>query len=73
MCFLCITDRGTVQKVIVLPKDDLETEELMLEEVEVFKVRPCMALPTASESTCLCEKHLGLRVGAVAKSWEVPG
>uniref|UniRef100_A0A8D0G8U5 Semaphorin 3F n=1 Tax=Sphenodon punctatus TaxID=8508 RepID=A0A8D0G8U5_SPHPU len=34
------TDRGTVQKVIVLPKDDLETEELMLEEVEVFKVRP---------------------------------
>ncbi|KAG8544320.1 hypothetical protein GDO81_022693, partial [Engystomops pustulosus] len=32
------TDQGTVQKVIVLPKDDLETEELMLEEVEVFKV-----------------------------------
>ncbi|XP_048344170.1 semaphorin-3F isoform X1 [Sphaerodactylus townsendi] len=32
------TDQGTVQKVIVLPKDDMETEELMLEEVEVFKV-----------------------------------
>ncbi|XP_060621731.2 semaphorin-3F isoform X2 [Anolis sagrei] len=32
------TDHGTVQKVIVLPKDDMETEELMLEEVEVFKV-----------------------------------
>ncbi|TRY84738.1 hypothetical protein DNTS_027429 [Danionella cerebrum] len=32
------TDKGTVQKVIVLPKDDLETEELVLEEVEVFKV-----------------------------------
>ncbi|KAE8611853.1 hypothetical protein XENTR_v10012619 [Xenopus tropicalis] len=32
------TDKGTVQKVIVLPKDDLETEELILEEVEVFKV-----------------------------------
>ncbi|XP_069792653.1 semaphorin-3F-like isoform X2 [Narcine bancroftii] len=32
------TDRGTVQKVIVLPKDDMETEELILEEVEVFKV-----------------------------------
>ncbi|NP_001391953.1 semaphorin-3F isoform 5 precursor [Mus musculus] len=31
------TDRGTVQKVIVLPKDDQEVEELMLEEVEVFK------------------------------------
>ncbi|XP_008946962.1 PREDICTED: semaphorin-3F-like, partial [Merops nubicus] len=32
------TDRGTVQKVIVLPRDDTETEELMLEEIEVFKV-----------------------------------
>lgn len=36
----CLADHGTVQKVIVLPKDDMETEELMLEEVEVFKVRP---------------------------------
>uniref|UniRef100_A0A8C6U9N0 Sema domain, immunoglobulin domain (Ig), short basic domain, secreted, (semaphorin) 3Fa n=1 Tax=Neogobius melanostomus TaxID=47308 RepID=A0A8C6U9N0_9GOBI len=34
------TDRGTVQKVIVLPRDDLLTEELVLEEVEVFKVCP---------------------------------
>ncbi|KAJ7999039.1 hypothetical protein DPEC_G00211250 [Dallia pectoralis] len=32
------TDRGTVQKVIVLPRDDEQTEELVLEEVEVFKV-----------------------------------
>ncbi|KAK6474027.1 semaphorin-3F-like isoform X1 [Huso huso] len=32
------TDIGTVQKVIILPKDDMETEELILEEVEVFKV-----------------------------------
>ncbi|XP_072540989.1 sema domain, immunoglobulin domain (Ig), short basic domain, secreted, (semaphorin) 3Fa [Salminus brasiliensis] len=32
------TDRGTVQKVIVLPRDDLQTEELVLEEVEVFRV-----------------------------------
>ncbi|XP_068080490.2 semaphorin-3F isoform X1 [Danio rerio] len=32
------TDKGTVQKVIVLPSDDLQTEELVLEEVEVFKV-----------------------------------
>uniref|UniRef100_A0AAX7SDG4 Sema domain, immunoglobulin domain (Ig), short basic domain, secreted, (semaphorin) 3Fb n=1 Tax=Astatotilapia calliptera TaxID=8154 RepID=A0AAX7SDG4_ASTCA len=31
------TDKGTVQKVIVLPRDDLQTEELVLEEVEVFK------------------------------------
>ncbi|XP_051933253.1 semaphorin-3F isoform X2 [Hippocampus zosterae] len=32
------TDKGTVQKVIVLPRDDLQTEELVLEEVEVFTV-----------------------------------
>ncbi|XP_069040744.1 semaphorin-3F-like isoform X2 [Lepisosteus oculatus] len=31
------TDRGTVQKVIVLPKDPSTTEELTLEEVEVFR------------------------------------
>lgn len=27
-----------MQKVIVLPRDDLQMEELILEEVEVFKV-----------------------------------
>uniref|UniRef100_A0A8C7JWJ2 Sema domain, immunoglobulin domain (Ig), short basic domain, secreted, (semaphorin) 3Ga n=1 Tax=Oncorhynchus kisutch TaxID=8019 RepID=A0A8C7JWJ2_ONCKI len=32
------TDRGTVQKVIVLPKDPSTTEELTLEEVEVFRI-----------------------------------
>lgn len=37
---ILFTDRGTVQKVIVLPRDDLQTEELVLEEVEVFRVRP---------------------------------
>ncbi|KAG7477512.1 hypothetical protein MATL_G00070400 [Megalops atlanticus] len=31
------TDRGTVQKVIVLPKDPSTMEELILEEVEVFR------------------------------------
>ncbi|KAJ8404569.1 hypothetical protein AAFF_G00334320 [Aldrovandia affinis] len=31
------TDRGTVQKVIVLPKDPSTLEELILEEVEVFR------------------------------------
>ncbi|XP_071783658.1 semaphorin-3F-like [Centroberyx gerrardi] len=31
------TDRGTVQKVIVLPKDTSSTEQLILEEVEVFR------------------------------------
>lgn len=36
---MCLSaDKGTVQKVIVLPRDDLQTEELVLEEVEVFKV-----------------------------------
>lgn len=38
VCVLWSTDKGTVQKVIVLPRDDLQTEELVLEEVEVFKV-----------------------------------
>lgn len=38
MFLLYFADRGTVQKVIVLPRDDLQTEELVLEEVEVFKV-----------------------------------
>uniref|UniRef100_A0A8C7YHJ4 Sema domain, immunoglobulin domain (Ig), short basic domain, secreted, (semaphorin) 3Ga n=1 Tax=Oryzias sinensis TaxID=183150 RepID=A0A8C7YHJ4_9TELE len=33
------TDRGTVQKVIVLPKDPTTMEELTLEEVEVFRSR----------------------------------
>ncbi|TNN24454.1 hypothetical protein EYF80_065421 [Liparis tanakae] len=37
---MCVsTDKGTVQKVIVLPRDDLQTEELVLEEVEVFKAK----------------------------------
>lgn len=31
-------DQGTVQKVIVLPKDLTTMEELTLEEVEVFRV-----------------------------------
>lgn len=38
---LWFADKGTVQKLIVLPKDDLQTEELVLEEVEVFKVGLC--------------------------------
>ncbi|XP_019720690.1 semaphorin-3F-like [Hippocampus comes] len=33
------TDRGTIQKVIVLPKDPTSMEELTLEEVEVFRSR----------------------------------
>lgn len=35
---LILLDRGTVQKVIVLPKDPTSMEELTLEEVEVFRV-----------------------------------
>lgn len=35
----CLIDRGTVQKVIVLPKDTSTTEELILEEVEIFRVK----------------------------------
>uniref|UniRef100_A0A8D2NLW4 Semaphorin 3F n=1 Tax=Zonotrichia albicollis TaxID=44394 RepID=A0A8D2NLW4_ZONAL len=43
----CLADRGTVQKVIVLPRDDMETEELMLEEIEVFKVRQQLYVSSA--------------------------
>ncbi|XP_053092281.1 sema domain, immunoglobulin domain (Ig), short basic domain, secreted, (semaphorin) 3Ga isoform X2 [Pangasianodon hypophthalmus] len=35
--FFLGTDRGTVQKIIVLPKDPTTVEELTLEEVEVFR------------------------------------
>ncbi|XP_053481191.1 sema domain, immunoglobulin domain (Ig), short basic domain, secreted, (semaphorin) 3Ga [Ictalurus furcatus] len=35
--FFLGTDRGTVQKVIVLPKDPTTMEELTLEEVETFR------------------------------------
>lgn len=52
------TDRGTVQKVIVLPKDDMETEELMLEEVEVFKT------PTQLRTMKISSKRQQLYVGS---------
>ncbi|XP_074054101.1 semaphorin-3F isoform X1 [Macrotis lagotis] len=61
------TDRGTVQKVIVLPKDDMETEELMLEEVEVFKVpAPIKTMTISSKrqqlyvASAVGVTHLGL-------------
>ncbi|XP_028853628.1 semaphorin-3F isoform X4 [Denticeps clupeoides] len=52
------TDRGTVQKVIVLPKDDLQTEELVLEEVEVFKA------PTAITTMKISSKRQQLYVAS---------
>ena len=52
-CVLWFTDKGTVQKVIVLPRDDLQTEELVLEEVEVFKVSfPPFVFPLYFISLC---------------------
>ncbi|XP_075688091.1 semaphorin-3F isoform X4 [Rhinoderma darwinii] len=54
------TDQGTVQKVIVLPKDDLETEELILEEVEVFKV------PSSIRSMKISSKRQQLYVSSVS-------
>ncbi|XP_069824767.1 semaphorin-3F isoform X3 [Dendropsophus ebraccatus] len=54
------TDQGTVQKVIVLPKDDLETEELILEEVEVFKV------PAPIKSMKISSKRQQLYVSSVS-------
>ncbi|CAJ1050601.1 sema domain%2C immunoglobulin domain (Ig), short basic domain, secreted, (semaphorin) 3Fa isoform X2 [Xyrichtys novacula] len=53
------TDRGSVQKVIVLPRDDLQTEELVLEEVEVFKV------PTPITTMKISSKRQQLYVGSV--------
>ncbi|XP_058229581.1 semaphorin-3F isoform X2 [Hemibagrus wyckioides] len=53
------TDRGTVQKVIVLPRDDLQTEELLLEEVEVFKV------PTPITTMKISSKRQQLYVASV--------
>lgn len=56
LSLLCFADRGTVQKVIVLPRDDLQTEELVLEEVEVFKVGLlillCLLLLYVSSQQC---------------------
>ncbi|XP_043934091.1 semaphorin-3F isoform X2 [Protopterus annectens] len=54
------TDQGTVQKVIVLPRDDLETEELILEEVEVFKV------PAAIRTMKISSKRQQLYVASSA-------
>ncbi|KAG5274243.1 hypothetical protein AALO_G00133920 [Alosa alosa] len=54
------TDRGTIQKVIVLPRDDLQTEELVLEEVEVFRV------PTPITSMKISPKRQQLYVGSPA-------
>ncbi|KAG8436178.1 hypothetical protein GDO86_007326 [Hymenochirus boettgeri] len=54
------TDQGTVQKVIVLPKDDLETEELILEEVEVFKV------PAPIKSMKISTKRQQLYVASIS-------
>ncbi|XP_035380460.1 sema domain, immunoglobulin domain (Ig), short basic domain, secreted, (semaphorin) 3Fa isoform X1 [Electrophorus electricus] len=53
------TDRGTVQKVIVLPRDDLQTEELVLEEVEVFRV------PTPITTMKISPKRQQLYVSSV--------
>lgn len=49
--FVLLIDRGTVQKVIVLPKDPTSMEELTLEEVEVFRV--CVNMWPRNDSTAL--------------------
>lgn len=47
---LFFVDRGTVQKVIVLPKDTSTTEELTLEEVEMFRVMTIITISRKSLS-----------------------
>ncbi|NWH35872.1 SEM3F protein, partial [Chloropsis hardwickii] len=55
------TDRGTVQKVIVLPRDDMETEELMLEEIEVLSPCPlCSQQQQLYVSSAVGVTHLAL-------------
>uniref|UniRef100_A0A8C1VYR1 Sema domain, immunoglobulin domain (Ig), short basic domain, secreted, (semaphorin) 3Fa n=2 Tax=Cyprinus carpio TaxID=7962 RepID=A0A8C1VYR1_CYPCA len=53
------TDKGTIHKVIVLPRDDLQTEELVLEEVEVFRV------PTPITTMKISPKRQQLYVSSV--------
>uniref|UniRef100_A0A8C9SNZ5 Sema domain, immunoglobulin domain (Ig), short basic domain, secreted, (semaphorin) 3Ga n=1 Tax=Scleropages formosus TaxID=113540 RepID=A0A8C9SNZ5_SCLFO len=54
------TDRGTVQKVIVLPKDPSTMEELILEEVEVFRI------PTPVKTMKISSKRQQLYVSSEA-------
>uniref|UniRef100_A0A673H9W0 Semaphorin-3F-like n=1 Tax=Sinocyclocheilus rhinocerous TaxID=307959 RepID=A0A673H9W0_9TELE len=51
--------KGTIHKVIVLPRDDLQTEELVLEEVEVFRV------PTPITTMKISPKRQQLYVSSV--------
>ncbi|KPP73955.1 semaphorin-3F-like [Scleropages formosus] len=63
------TDRGTVQKVIVLPTDDLQTEELVLEEVEVFRVTrisEVLILPSHKPGPPVTGRNKFLRLAATA-------
>lgn len=41
---LSLTDQGTVQKVVVLPANSSASSELILEELEVFKVGTSLLL-----------------------------
>uniref|UniRef100_A0A6Q2YHE6 Sema domain, immunoglobulin domain (Ig), short basic domain, secreted, (semaphorin) 3Fa n=1 Tax=Esox lucius TaxID=8010 RepID=A0A6Q2YHE6_ESOLU len=54
------TDRGTVQKVIVLPRDDMQTEELVLEEVEVNRQHPPLSLSRSPQQQLYVGSVLGV-------------
>lgn len=43
-------DKGTVQKVIALPSNNSLHEDLILEELEVFKVSPLLFIPSSLSS-----------------------
>lgn len=51
MSALCPPDKGTVQKVIVLPSNQSLHEDLILEELEVFKVSCLFFSPFFFHST----------------------
>jgi len=58
--FSYFPDQGTVQKVVVLPTNFSASGELILEEMEVFKVwlAPTFTLPICMFTQTLCSKRL---------------
>lgn len=49
------TDKGTVQKVMVLPSNDSLHEDLILEELEVFQVSAASLLLLTAITSCSVE------------------
>ena len=48
MSLLSLPDDGKVLKVVSIPKEDLGTDEIILEELTVFQVRSSLPFPDYS-------------------------